>query len=184
MTDRVENYTLSCPCKGIVIEGDLVKVHGEHAGPPPEGAYLECPCGCLHRVREVDNAVHLVVVEWLTHDQQIEVYRDMGIDMVRVGCPHCDDVTITQVPDEFDEADLDRLVLSCFECHQPFVTDGRDGHDLRTRALTDVEHAALRRQFAAQSRARAFGSWGSGAGGNGGNATGSTPFNPFGPGRG
>jgi hypothetical protein len=184
MTNRVENYTLSCPCKGIVIEGDLVKVHGESAA-PKVGTYLGCPCGCLHRVRDVDHAVHLVVVERLTHDQQIEVYRDMGIDMVRVGCPHCDDVTITRVPDEFGEADLDRLVLSCFECHQPFVTDGRDGHDLRTRALTDVEHAVLRRQLAAQSRARAFGSWGSGAGAaKGSTPFGTDPFDPFGPGRG
>jgi hypothetical protein len=26
MADRAPNYTLSCPCKGLVIEGDLVKV--------------------------------------------------------------------------------------------------------------------------------------------------------------
>jgi hypothetical protein len=100
MADRTENYTLFCPCKGIVIEGDLVKVHGERRESlPGPGTFVVCPCGCLHRVHEVDERARLVVVVALSHDEQLDVYADMGLDMVKVGCPHCDAVHATEVPE-------------------------------------------------------------------------------------
>lgn len=186
MTDRVENYTLSCPCKGIVIEGDLVKVHGEQpngqVGPPPVGGYIGCPCGCLHRVQDVDEGARLVVVVALSHDEQLDVYADMGLDMVKVGCPHCDAVHAAEVPDGLEPVGL---VLECFDCHKALAVVERDGRELLTRALTDDEVAAIAAQRVRASRARAFGGWASGAGAaKGSTPFGTDPFNPFGPGRG
>jgi hypothetical protein len=175
MADRTENYTLSCPCKGIVIEGDLVKVHGESTA-PKVGAYVGCPCGCLHRVHAVDERARLVVVVALSHDEQLDVYADMGLDMVKVGCPHCDAVHAAEVPDGLNPVGL---VLECFDCHKPIVVVDRTERELHVRALTDAEIATMRAQRVAESRARAFGGWASGAGA----ATGSTPFgtDPFSP---
>jgi hypothetical protein len=176
MSNPISTFTLSCPCRGVVIEGDLVKVHGERTGPPPVGAYVGCKCGCLHRVHLVDEDAHLIALAKLTLDEQIEVYGEMGIDIVRAGCPYCDDVAVAQLAPGTDVAGL---VYQCPECFEPYTADGRDGHELLTRRLTDDENASLRRQIIAESRARAFGPWGSG----GGMATGSAPFgtDPFSP---
>src|SRR5689334_25437491 len=76
VTNRIKDYTLSCPCKGLIIEGDLVKTHGDERTMPEPGAVVNCPCGCLHLVREIDHSAHLVIVESLTVDEQIEVYAD------------------------------------------------------------------------------------------------------------
>jgi hypothetical protein len=179
MTDRVENYTLSCPCKGIVIEGDLVKVHGErHESLPGPGTFVACPCGCLHRVHEVDERARLVVVVALSHDEQLDVYADMGLDMVKVGCPHCDAVHTSEVPDGLNPVGL---ILECFDCHKALTVVERDGRELHVRALTDDEIAAMTRRIVAESRARAFGGWTSGAGAaTGATPFGTDPFNPFG----
>jgi hypothetical protein len=177
MADRTENYTLFCPCKGIVIEGDLVKVHGERRESlPGPGTFVVCPCGCLHRVHEVDERARLVVVVALSHDEQLDVYADMGLDMVKVGCPHCDAVHTAEVPDGLNPVGL---ILECFDCHKALTVVERDGRELLTRALTDDEVAAMAARVVAESRARAFGGWASGAGA----ATGSTPFgaDPFHP---
>ena len=186
MTNRVENYTLSCPCRDIIIEGDLIKTHGDRHSMPEPGAIVNCPCGCLHRVTVVERDAHLVVVERLDLDEQIAVYADMGMHLAKAGCPHCDEVTITEIPPHLLAKGFDALrgaICECPDCHKTFVVDGLDGHDLRTRDLTDDERAYLRAQLAAASRARAFGSWGSGAGAaKGATPFGADPFSPFGRG--
>lgn len=161
----ITGYTLSCPCAGRVIEGSLIKVHGEASG-IEAGSFVECPCGCLHRVQLVDTDARLIGLARLTIDEQIATHRKLGRDMVRLGCPSCDNQHLTDVPDGFDPTL--GFVFACPDCRAAFTITERRGDELITRALTEDE--------AARSVFGAFG------GNSNGNATGSTPFgsDPFG----
>lgn len=175
----ITGYSVSCPCQGRVIEGDLVKVEG--ISPEiDEGAFVECACGCLHRVHLVDREARLIALAKLTIDEQIEVHRMMGLDMVKLGCPSCDQAHVTSIPDGFDPTL--GFAFACPDCRAAFTITERRDDELITRALSEGEAAefeeAARRAAAARS---VFGGWQSGAGGaTGSTAFGSDPFGTFG----
>lgn len=158
MTDQpktIEGFTLSCPCKGRVIEGTAVRIHGQ-AQAPEVGAVIVCACGCLHVVREIDDAGALIIVGDMTADEMIEAHRALGHDAVKVACPRCEYAAVTP----WDGGALsfaDGYIFTCTNCGTPFVSDGeRDGDELRTRVLTVDEAAAVVRSLDAQLDASPF----------------------------
>lgn len=165
----ITGYAVSCPCRNEVIEGSLVQVEG--ASPEiDEGAFVECSCGCLHRVHLVDHEAHLIALAKLTIDEQIATHRMMERDMVKFACPHCDHTHVTEMPPDFDPIGG---VFSCPDCRGLFAVIEQCDIELVTRALSEAEAAeyeeTLRRAIAARS---VFG--------GGATPFGSDPFRPFG----
>ena len=82
----------------------------------------------------------------ISDDEQIDAWQALGIDIAKVGCPHCDSAFLVLIPPDGINPSGDPM--DCDECGAVFVIDGRggpDGRELCSRALTD--HEVLRTAY-------------------------------------
>lgn len=144
-------YTVFCPChskRPIVDSGDRAVEIGHQ---------MTCAhCACVHRVADVEagDEVGAVRLARLGDAELAEVYRERGIELVIIACPHC--LTRTRaLGDAARMRDGDYTsVMPCPTCHLPMIVEGDTTTGYTARRLSDDELDAamehLRPTLAAQ----------------------------------